>query len=159
MHTAQMSDSLKSLFSELVDGTPESGGFMLNTGDPGLNRSLERLPASAASAISTGGSSIAAHVEHLRYGLSLMNRWSDGENPFAGADWGAAWQKTTVSESEWKKLRNDLRAETERWLAALGTARDVDEMELRGMIGSIAHLAYHVGAIRQIDRSARGPAS
>ena len=25
------------------------------------------------------------------------------------------------------------------------------------MIGSIAHLAYHIGAIRQIDKSARGP--
>ncbi len=27
------------------------------------------------------------------------------------------------------------------------------------MIGSIAHLAYHLGAIRQIDRTARGPAA
>jgi hypothetical protein len=26
------------------------------------------------------------------------------------------------------------------------------------MIGSIAHLAYHLGAIRQIDAAARGPA-
>ena len=29
--------------------------------------------------------------------------------------------------------------------------RDVDEIELNGMIGSIAHLAYHLGAIRQIN--------
>ena len=26
------------------------------------------------------------------------------------------------------------------------------------MIGSVAHLAYHLGAIRQIDRATRGPA-
>jgi hypothetical protein len=25
------------------------------------------------------------------------------------------------------------------------------------MVGSIAHLAYHLGAIRQIDAAARGP--
>ena len=25
------------------------------------------------------------------------------------------------------------------------------------MVGSIAHLAYHLGAIRQIDKQARGP--
>jgi len=25
------------------------------------------------------------------------------------------------------------------------------------MVGSIAHLAYHLGAIRQIQKSARGP--
>jgi len=27
------------------------------------------------------------------------------------------------------------------------------------VVGSIAHLAYHVGAIRQIDLSARGPSA
>jgi hypothetical protein len=30
-------------------------------------------------------------------------------------------------------------------------------MELTGMIASIAHLAYHLGAIRQIVKDARGP--
>jgi hypothetical protein len=30
-------------------------------------------------------------------------------------------------------------------------------MELSGMIASIAHLAYHLGAIRQIDKQTRGP--
>jgi hypothetical protein len=28
---------------------------------------------------------------------------------------------------------------------------------LTGMIASIAHLAYHLGAIRQINKDARGP--
>lgn len=28
---------------------------------------------------------------------------------------------------------------------------------LNGLIASIAHLAYHLGAIRQIERKARGP--
>ena len=40
----------------------------------------------AASQTSHGGASIAAHVAHLTYGLSLMNRWAGGEaNPFATA--------------------------------------------------------------------------
>ena len=29
--------------------------------------------------------------------------------------------------------------------------------ELTGMIASIAHLAYHLGAIRQINKKVRGP--
>jgi hypothetical protein len=41
----------------------------------------------------------------------------------------------------------------------LGTPRDVDDIELNGMVGSVAHLAYHLGAIRQIDRATRGPAA
>src|SRR5205085_1324573 len=105
-----------------------------------------------------GGASIAAHVDHLRYGLSLMNRWSTGENPFQDADWSASWRKTVVSEGEWQQLRSDLGAEASRWLDAVRKPRQVDETELSGMIGSIAHLAYHMGAIRQIDRTARGPA-
>ena len=39
----------------------------------------------------------------------------------------------------------------------LGSPRDVTEVELTGMVASIAHLAYHLGAIRQIDKDARGP--
>jgi hypothetical protein len=30
-------------------------------------------------------------------------------------------------------------------------------VELTGMIASIAHFAYHLGAIRQIAKDARGP--
>jgi hypothetical protein len=104
------------------------------------------------------GSSIAAHVDHLRYGLSLMNRWSAGESPFKDADWSASWKKTAVSETEWQTLRSELRLEADRWLNTLRTAREVQEIELNGMIGSIAHLAYHLGAIRQINQTLRGPA-
>ena len=130
---------------------------MLNRGDAGLLRSLEKLDAAAASRVHAGGSSIAAHVDHLRYGLSLLNRWAAGENPWADADWAASWRKTKVSDAEWRQLRSDLETEARRWLAAVGSAREVNDEELNGIIGSIAHLAYHLGAIRQIDRAIRGP--
>ena len=87
-----------------------------------------------------------------------MNRWSAGEHPFSGADWSTSWKKTMVSEDEWRTRRAELRTEATRWLEALGTPRDAREMELNGIIGSIAHLAYHLGAIRQINSVARGPA-
>lgn len=157
MNTDNLGNTLATLFSELVDGAPASGGYMLNRGDEGLLRSLDKLPAAAASAVTTTGSSIAAHVDHLRYGLSLMNRWNAGENPFRDADWSVSWKRTAVSDDEWKMLRAQLGAEAARWLSALRTPRQVQEIELNGMIGSIAHLAYHLGAIRQIDHTLRGP--
>jgi hypothetical protein len=158
IRTDDVAATLATLFTELVGGAPVAGGYMLNPGDDGLLRSLDRLPAAAASAATPTGSSIAAHVDHLRYGLSLMNRWSAGENnPFAGADWARSWTKTTVSDAEWEALRAGLRLETDRWLKALQTPREVDEIELNGMIGSIAHLAYHLGAVRQINHMLRGP--
>src|SRR5688500_4144162 len=130
---------------------------MTNRGDAGLLRSLDRLSATAASKVTANGSSVAAHVEHLRYGLSLMNRWAAGEDPFADADWSASWQKTTVSDAEWVQLRGALRLEAERWLEVLGTPRAMNDVELNGVIGSVVHLAYHIGAMRQIDPALRGP--
>jgi hypothetical protein len=141
-----------------MHGTSGQGGFMLNTGDRGLLRSLERLSAEEASAPTATGSCIAAHVDHIRYGLSLLNRWSEGGNPFGDADWGASWKKKKVTAPEWEALRIQLRDEGARWLIVLRTPREVQDIELSGMIGSIAHLAYHVGAIRQINPKARGPA-
>jgi hypothetical protein len=87
-----------------------------------------------------------------------MNRWGRGEDPFKDADWGASWRKTTVSDQAWQQLRAELRMEAAGWIDALRTPREVDDSELSGMIGSIAHLAYHFGAIRQINQLARGPA-
>src|SRR5437868_6412018 len=141
MNTRDLTHTLSTLLGELVDGPPGAAAYMLNRGDPGLLRSLDTLTAADASAIVPGGASIAAHVDHLRYGLSLMNRWSAGENPFDTADWSASWRKRTVSDAEWRQLRADLRAEASSWLQALRVAREVDSAALNGVIGSIAHLA------------------
>ncbi len=74
---AQMSPALGRLFSELIDGaSTRAGAFVLNTGDAGFLRSLDKLSAADASRSVNGGATIAAHVQHLRDGLSLMNRWA-----------------------------------------------------------------------------------
>lgn len=36
-------------------------------------------------------------------------------------------------------------------------ATGLSEVEYSGLVSSIAHVAYHFGAIRQISRTARGP--
>jgi len=158
MNTKDIAGTLATLFSELVEGAPSAPAYMLNAGDQGLLRSLDKLSATTASSQTATGSSIAAHVDHVRYGLSLMNRWSAGDDPFKDADWSASWKRTTVSEDEWRNLRADLRTEAMRWLSVLRTPRQVREVELNGIIGSIAHVGYHLGAIRQINSSLRGPA-
>ena len=122
-------------------------------------RMSARLSAEAASRTSApGGGSIAAHVDHVCYGIDLMNRWSEGEaDPWSGADWAASWRRTTVGEEEWAALRERMREAARRWRKALETPRTMSALELNGVIASIAHLAYHLGAIRQIDRSIQGP--
>jgi hypothetical protein len=150
---------LPRLFSELVDGPRASNeAFMLNSGDVGLLRSLDRLSAASASRSVNGGATIAAHVQHLRYGLSLMNRWAaEGGDPFADAKWDEAWKTSEVDAVAWHEIRSGLREEAYRWLQTLESRSRAADVEVTGMVASIAHLAYHLGAIRQIDASTRGP--
>jgi len=157
--TTDTSRILAQLFSELVDGANLPGGaFMLNSGDAGLLRSLDALSAAAASRGTNGGATIAAHAQHVRYGLSLMNRWAtEGGNPFADAKWEEAWTIGEVDAIQWQEIRSGLRDEARGWTQALSAPRDVNDAELAGMIASIAHVAYHLGAIRQIDKHLRGP--
>lgn len=160
MNTADYAETLSVLMRELVDGSPDpnAGTYMLNRGDHGLLASLDQLSAPAASAAIDGGGSIAAHADHIRYGLALLNRWARGEvEPWKGADWTQSWKKPVVSEAEWRELRAGLRRETHDWIDALATPREMSGAPLKWVTGSVAHLAYHLGAIRQIDRAARGP--
>jgi hypothetical protein len=159
MNTNEIAASLVTLFSELVNGARSDGGaYILNSGDAGLLKSLDKLSAHEASRSINGGATIAAHAQHLRYGLSLMNRWArEGGNPFADASWDAAWKIAQVDTEAWTEIRAGLDEETRRWQQALGSPREVAAAELNGLIGSIAHLAYHFGAVRQIAVGARGP--
>jgi hypothetical protein len=159
MDTTEIGPVLARLFAELVDGTSgQKGAVILNTGDIGLLRSIDALDAVQASQSVNGGATIAAHAQHLRYGLSLMNRWAaEGGDPFSDATWDAAWKISTVDDAAWAEIRAGLRAEAQRWLGALRAPRQATSAEVAGMAGSVAHLAYHLGAIRQIDRQTRGP--
>ena len=159
MNTADTAATLARLFAELVDGTAAfGGGYILNTGDVGLLASLEKLSAADASRSTNDGATIAAHVQHERYGLSLMNRWAtEGGDPFADATWDEAWKIRDVDAPAWDEIRSGFAAEARRWLEVLRTPREATETELNGMVASIAHMAYHIGAIRQIHKQVRGP--
>jgi hypothetical protein len=98
-------------------------------------------------------------VDHLCYGLELMNRWSQGENPFGDANYAASWDRGKVSDRDWAALLDRLGTQAHRWLTAVQRPRELNDVELTGVLASVAHLAYHLGAIRQIDRAARGPAA
>jgi hypothetical protein len=97
-------------------------------------------------------------VDHVRYGLELMNRWASGEeNPFATANYSQSWQRQSVNEEEWRNLREALARELQSWERAVREPRDLDGTGLTGMIASVVHLAYHLGAIRQLNGAIAGP--
>lgn len=159
MYTTDTSRALAALLKEIVDGIdPGGGGFVLNSGDIGMLRSLDALSADDASRSANGGATIAAHAQHVRYGLSLMNRWArEGGNPFADAQWDAAWKITGVSADEWREIQGGLADEAKSWRDVVGAPRPASDVELTGLLASVVHIAYHLGAIRQIAKETRGP--
>ncbi|MFN0099634.1 MAG: hypothetical protein ACKVS7_13235 [Gemmatimonadaceae bacterium] len=159
MQSPELHLAASAIFEELVGGVAEGGGaFTLNSGDVGLLRSLDTLSAADASRSLDGGATVAAHVQHLRYGLGLMSRWAEqGGNPFADAHWDEAWRVSVVNSAQWSEIRDGFRREASRWQVHLSTSRPLSLVELQGLLASVVHLAYHLGAIRQIARAARGP--
>lgn len=143
---------LSILLTEIFDGPPGSEAFVLNPGDLGLIRQLKSIDAATASARPMPGkTTIASHADHLAYGLSLMNRWAGGDtNAFADSDWNASWQRTKVTDEEWRTLRDRLAREAAAWQRIVESRTEWDDVSASGALSSAAHTAYHLGAIRQI---------
>ena len=81
----------------------------------------------------------------------MLTRWLSGEeNPWAGADWNGSWQRTIVTDEQWRTLRDNLRKEADRWRKAVDARTEWDDISAAGALSTIAHTAYHLGAIRQI---------
>ena len=144
--------ALSRMLAEIFDGPPGEEAYVLNPGDPGLLRQLDTIDARAASERPASGKpTIAAHVDHLHFGLSLLNRWASGEsNPWAGADFNASWQRTAVTDDQWRTLRDDLRREAAAWRNVVAERRSWDDISASAALSTAAHTAYHLGAVRQL---------
>ena len=133
----------------ITDGTPQSAVF-------GAIGSLTAQQALASPV--PGAKSVAAHVAHLHFALALTARRMRGENP--PADWGKSFDIADPSPQGWDTLRRDLRRAYDAMLAILQETRDtpvqdIPPINLVGLAATIAHNAYHLGAIRQIAQVVR----
>lgn len=140
------------ILSEIIDGPRAGEAYLLNPGDPGIVNQLARIDAETASKRPMEGlTTVASHTAHVLYGFNLCNRWAAGEeNPWKDADWGAAWQQTEVNDVEWESLKASFTDALQSWRSAFAQRREWNEIEARGAAEIAAHLAYHLGAIRQI---------
>jgi hypothetical protein len=150
--------ALVNMLTEIFEGPPGQEAYVLNPGDPGLLRQLDAIDAAAASQRPMPGkTTIAAHADHVHFGLAILNRWAAGEaNPWAGADWNGSWQRTTVTEEQWRTLREGLRQEAAKWQQVVATRTNWDDLAASAALSTAAHTAYHFGAIRQILAAVKG---
>jgi len=137
---------------EVFEGVPEGQGSWITSGGPegGLNGSLAGLSAAQASR-QLAGTTVAAHAEHVRWLVSKVNAFLRDEKP--AMDWSESWAVTTVDEAAWNKLRTELRKEGTELLANIEKSQDWGgEAAANGAISTYGHIAYHLGAIRQLRK-------
>ena len=136
----------------LVETFEKTQGIYLDrTGGTSLFETLETISAEQASQpISDECACIAAHVEHMRLFLEVMEDALLDRDP-GDVDWSEIWRKVKkVSPRRWERNKTKLKETYDRIRGHLQNHEKWDgERELSCILPMIAHSAYHLGEIRQ----------
>jgi hypothetical protein len=144
-------ESIQTLLAEAYAGKDTSPTWFIDKGEhSGVLGTLETLSAAEASkTVVAGGSSIAAHTNHLRWSLAMANAMMRGQP--TSRDWAESWTVHTVDDAAWTKLQADLKREYETLRDGLPNGFDpTNPILIQSGIALVAHAAYHLGAMRQM---------
>jgi hypothetical protein len=115
-----------------------------------LFESLSLLSAEQASTpIVADGTSIAAHLEHLRFYLQVLQEHILDQRTEA-VDWTVSWQLQQVDEAKWLALQEKVQATYEGITTMIPALEIKDKDSLGGVMAMLVHSAYHLGSIRQL---------
>ena len=117
-----------------------------------LFQTLDALTAEAAShAPRAGFPTIAAHCAHLAYYVRVVRSGMTGrEEP---ADWPSSWRLQQVDDREWDELKARVRREYESLIETVENLESWGHQEVGDAMATVAHTAYHLGAIRRVLRT------
>ena len=101
-----------------------------------------------------GGTSIAAQTAHAAYYLELFE--ATVLNRHVEADWPASFQPAEVDEAAWARERERFSAVAGRVGELMRTNPRWEPEHLGGAMSNLAHLAYHLGSVRQMLRVVKG---
>lgn len=138
---------IRAVLQEAFEGPPEGFAYFSNRGDDaGLANLLPQIsPAEASQDI--GGNSIAAHVHHLCFSLNISAAWLRGER--VRPHWPESWSLRTVDDDGWREEQAALQMARKNLCDAIDVYSLRDEMSIGITLGNVAHIACHIGAIRQ----------
>lgn len=150
-------EGILDILGEAVEGgTPGQGTAFLDgtaadgSGNHGLLAALEGVDAAQASR-EVHGTSIAGQARHTAFHMEVIVRWERDRDrgPF---DWKGSFHPAQVGEQEWTELRGRVRTAYEELRAFARTQLDqpVTGDATGGLAGGVAHVAYHLGAVRQM---------
>ena len=140
---------LLAILREGVEGPGAEWSYFTDHGTgAGLLGSLTGRDPEEVSVPGEGGrATVAGHVHHTGFGMEASTAFIRGDR--SPRDWGQSWKVTAVDGGEWKREMDVLRA---RYQALLRTMQEADlstDEAFGGAVAAVAHVAYHLGAIRQ----------
>lgn len=150
--TTAINEPAVKLLLEVIDGPADPHEIWIIGGEPRsfLLGTLEQFSAEQASrAPALGRKTPAAHAAHLLFSLELATERLRGNNP--PADWDASWEPSTVGEDDWSRLRQQIRDASASLRRTIEShVGEWDPLSFQGIIATVAHTAYHLGALRQL---------
>jgi hypothetical protein len=116
----------------------------------GFTAAIHQLSAAQASTpIVPGGTTIAAHTEHLRWSLYFALEFFEGRTP--SSKWEESWRIREVDQQQWEKLQQDLREAYDKVNNAVASVKDwSNDFLVQGTLALLPHAAYHLGAVKQL---------
>jgi hypothetical protein len=132
---------------EAVEGpSGPSTYFIDKRPDAGLLGALGSIDAATASR-TWGDTTIAAHAHHIAFAMADSAAIIEGTH--TPPDWKESWRVKTVDDAGWRELVARVGREYERLRRAVESRAASSGEAFAEAVGSIAHVAYHLGAIRQ----------
>ena len=146
--TLNVTTQLIAVLREAFDGPQNRWTYFTdNRPESGLFATLATLSSAQASKPSgPSGSSIAGHVHHLAFSCAASAAWIRGERQTL--NWDESWQIRSVNDTQWATLKDRLKQDAAALLTAIEQHGLDSEEALGGSVGAVAHVAYHLAAIR-----------
>lgn len=144
---ASLFDEMQELLRETFEGARPGEGTQYLDHTSGIRNTLGPLTAEQASRRNGHHPSIAAHVRHMIFHLRVSHEWIMGDH--SKRDWKGSFEPQSVTPEEWARLQHEFEAAREEFLRVMRSLPPEKLVAEGAGMGSIAHLAYHLGAIRQ----------
>ncbi len=139
---------VEEIIRETFEGGLPGQGTQYLDHDSGIVNTIKRISYIKASERPNKHISIASHISHMTFHLKVAYEWIKGDH--SKRDWSKSFEPSKVNEQEWKKLIQEFDESKIQYLQAIRNLPNEKLISDSGAFGIIAHLAYHLGAIRQL---------
>lgn len=144
-----VTETLIAILDEAFDRPPTSWShFTDGDGQSGYFGTLDNIDFQDARR-SVVGNSIAAQTQHVSFVIRVANDLLSGAAGAPDAErWRQSWSINDINPEIWDRMRDEVRTGYGDLRRSIRNTPIDDDETLTNIVGVVAHVAYHLGAIR-----------